>query len=61
MFGPFSKDKHVHCQAGDILIDDRASNIEEWRAAGGLAILHKDYNDTMIQLNHLIPQVSLQV
>ena len=61
MFGPFSKDKHVHCQAGDILIDDRASNIDEWRAAGGLAILHKDYNDTMTQLNQLIPQVSLQV
>lgn len=61
MFGPFSKDKHQHCKLGDILIDDRASNIEEWRAAGGLAILHKDYNDTMTQLNQLIPQVSLQV
>jgi 5'(3')-deoxyribonucleotidase len=61
MFGPFSKDKHVHCQPGDILIDDRVSNIEEWRAAGGLSILHKDNNDTMTQLNNLIPQVSLQV
>jgi 5'(3')-deoxyribonucleotidase len=61
MFGPFSKDKHVHCRPGDILIDDRKSNIEEWRAAGGLAILHIDFADTMTQLNHLIPQVSLQV
>ena len=61
MFGPFSKDKHVHCQPGDILIDDRKSNIEEWAAAGGNAILHTDFASTMSQLNHLIPQVSLQV
>lgn len=40
-FGPYSKDKHVHCQAGDILIDDRRSNIEEWRAVGGTAIHHQ--------------------
>jgi 5'(3')-deoxyribonucleotidase len=61
MFGPFSKDKHVHCCPGDILIDDRKSNIEEWRSSGGLGILHTDFADTMTQLNHLIPQVSLQV
>jgi 5'(3')-deoxyribonucleotidase len=61
MFGPFSKDKHVHCRPGDILIDDRKSNIEEWRVSGGLAILHTDYDSTMSQLNHFIPQVSLQV
>ena len=40
-FGPFSKDKQVHCKPGDILIDDRNSNISEWQAAGGIAILHK--------------------
>ena len=37
-FGPFSKNKWQHCQPGDILIDDRLSNIEEWRVAGGIAI-----------------------
>lgn len=41
MFGPFSKDKHVHCKAGDILIDDRTSNCNEWRAAGGFAVQHR--------------------
>jgi len=40
-FGPYSKDKHVHCQPGDILIDDRRSNIEEWAAVGGIAIHHQ--------------------
>ena len=61
MFGPFSKDKHQHCQPGDILIDDRSSNIEEWRRAGGIGILHTDYADTVTQLSILFPQVSLQV
>ena len=61
MFGPFSKDKHIHCRPGDILIDDRASNIKEWTAAGGHAILHTNFADTINQLDHLIPQVSLQV
>jgi 5'(3')-deoxyribonucleotidase len=59
-FGPFSKDKHQHCSAGDILIDDRKSNIEEWHAAGGIAILHKDYETTVLELHQSIPQVSLQ-
>lgn len=41
MFGPYSTDKHLHYKAGDILIDDRTSNINEWRSVGGVAILHK--------------------
>lgn len=60
-FGPFSKDKHQHCRVGDILIDDRRSNVEEWQAVGGTAILHKSLDSTLTQLHHLIPQVSLQV
>jgi 5'(3')-deoxyribonucleotidase len=59
-FGPYSKDKHQHCQVGDILIDDRTSNIEEWIAAGGIAILHKDLQNTVAQLHDLTPQFSLQ-
>jgi hypothetical protein len=36
--GPFSYDKWRHCKnAGDILIDDRVSNCEEWEARGGIA------------------------
>lgn len=51
MFGPYSKDKHTHCKVGDILIDDRTSNIEEWTAAGGYGILHRDsYEKTLEKL-----------
>jgi 5'(3')-deoxyribonucleotidase len=37
-FGPFSHDKQHHCRVGDILVDDRTSNIEEWQARGGQAV-----------------------
>lgn len=54
MFGPYSKDKHVHCTPGDVLIDDRTSNCEEWRAAGGLAIQHRgDVQNTINLLQQL--------
>jgi 5'(3')-deoxyribonucleotidase len=52
-FGPFSKDKHVHCRPGDILIDDRLSNIEEWRTAGGIAIHHTNIDATLYELSRL--------
>ena len=55
MFGPFSKDKHVHCKPGDILIDDRRSNIEEWNAAGGNAILYKgDAHDAINKVKQVL-------
>ena len=52
-FGPYSKDKHQHCREGDILIDDRSSNIEEWRAACGIAIHHKNIDTTLQELSKL--------
>lgn len=42
MFGPYSKDKHTHCVPGDILIDDRHSNIYEWNNVGGIGLLYKN-------------------
>jgi 5'(3')-deoxyribonucleotidase len=51
-FGPYSKDKWVHCQPNDILIDDRTSNVNEWRNAGGRAILHRgNVENTINELN----------
>jgi 5'(3')-deoxyribonucleotidase len=37
-FGPYSKDKQCHAQAGDYLVDDRRDNCAEWTEAGGVAI-----------------------
>ena len=53
MFGPYSKDKWQHCNVGDILIDDRQSNIDEWRTAGGIAIHHVSLNSTLYELSRL--------
>ena len=36
-FGPHSWDKCRHCKQGDILVDDRASNCEQWANAGGVS------------------------
>ena len=54
-FGPYSKDKWQHCQPGDVLIDDRTSNIAEWQNAGGVGILHRgDATNTINELNTLL-------
>jgi hypothetical protein len=41
-FGPYSDDKAAHYSTGDILVDDRLTNCEQWRAAGGEAIRARD-------------------
>lgn len=43
-FGPYGKDKHLHCKPGDILVDDRKDICYNWTQAGGLAI-HVDNNN----------------
>jgi len=54
-FGPFAKNKQDHCKAGDILIDDKPENIDEWRAVGGHGILHRGHlNETLEILRGLI-------
>jgi len=53
--GPFSRDKQKWCIPGDILIDDRPSNIKEWEAAGGIAIYHTgDVNATIKYINRTL-------
>jgi len=43
-FGPFSRDKWRHCKPGDVLIDDKPSNIAEWSDVGGFGFLHNYTN-----------------
>jgi len=53
--GPYSHDKQKWCIPGDILVDDRPSNIEEWKAAGGIAIYHTgDVDATIRRINEEI-------
>lgn len=52
-FGPYSKDKHRRCQPGDVLIDDRQTNIDMWNSAGGIGILHVSVEQTINELRKL--------
>ena len=45
--------KQEFATPNSILIDDRDSNIEQWVAAGGIAILHTSAADTIKQLKQL--------
>jgi hypothetical protein len=51
--GPLSKDKWKHASPGDILIDDRRDNIQDWHNVGGVAILH-DYENYGATASRLI-------
>lgn len=54
-FGPYSVDKCQHTQPGDVLIDDRISNINEWNTAGGIGILHTgDVAETLKTLQTIL-------
>jgi hypothetical protein len=45
--------KKNYADENAILIDDRESNIEQWKAAGGIGILHTSASDTIKQLKAL--------
>ena len=61
-FGPYSYDKQRHARPGDILVDDRTTNCNEWRTAGGLAVQVKaDYSASLAELTQILEdKLSLQ-
>ena len=48
-----AEQKQEFAKPNAILIDDRPSNIEQWRAKGGIGILHTSANKTIEQLKEL--------
>lgn len=58
--GPYSKDKWKHAKPGDILIDDRLSNINDWNRHGGIGLLHiyGDFADTQQKFLNAINKTS---
>jgi hypothetical protein len=51
---PGKKLKQNYAEPDCILIDDMEINIEQWRAKGGIGILHKDWHTTMAILHMYI-------
>jgi len=52
--GPHAVDKQNHAKPGDILIDDKARNIAQWQAAGGIGIWHTSAASSVKQLKTLL-------
>lgn len=52
--GPYSREKVKRCNPGDILIDDRLSNVTEWIEAGGRAYQYKKWEDCKIWLEETL-------
>jgi len=50
----YARQKQLLATPTSILIDDRAINIEQWEAAGGIGILHTNAFNTIKQLKKLI-------
>jgi FMN phosphatase YigB (HAD superfamily) len=48
-----AKHKKDFASPTSILIDDRVDNIADWVGAGGIGILHKNAEDTILQLKDL--------
>tara|TARA_Y100001963_G_scaffold160105_1_gene267885 strand:+ start:2840 stop:4993 length:2154 start_codon:yes stop_codon:yes gene_type:complete len=49
----FAHQKKDYADENSILIDDRKKNIDQWRAAGGIGILHTDAASTIEKLKEL--------
>ena len=50
-FGPMAKDKQLHVRCClDVLIDDMQINIDQWKQAGGIGILHTSNEESLKQL-----------
>lgn len=52
IFVPGKRLKKQYSQPGYVLIDDTASNIEEWNSMGGIGILHRSWIDTIKKLTN---------
>lgn len=52
--GPYSHQKFMHCKEGDILIDDRRSNCDEWNRAGGRAHQYRNWQECKIWLEETL-------
>jgi hypothetical protein len=55
-FVPGRKVKKYYAFQGNLLIDDTPDVVEAFNDAGGIAILHKDVNETISKLKELIDE-----
>jgi hypothetical protein len=52
-----ARQKHLHMDRGDVLVDDRENHRHLWEDAGGVFIHHKNAEDSLRQLAEIYPSV----
>lgn len=52
-----ARNKHLHMQKGDVLVDDRENHRQLWEDAGGIFVHHRNAGDTLRQLAEIYPSV----
>ena len=54
-----AREKHLHMEVGDVLVDDRENHRALWENAGGVFVHHKNAEDTIRQLAKIYPTVKV--
>jgi hypothetical protein len=54
-----ARDKHLHMDKGDVLVDDRENHRQLWEDAGGIFVHHKSAEDSLRQLKPIYPSIEL--
>ncbi len=54
-----ARQKHLHMDPGDVLVDDRENHRQLWEDAGGIFIHHRNARDTIRQLAEIYPSVKV--
>jgi len=54
-----ARQKYLHMQPGDVLVDDRDTHRHLWEDAGGIFVHHKSAEETLRQLAEIYPSVSI--
>jgi hypothetical protein len=52
-----ARDKHLHMEPGDVLVDDRDRHRALWENAGGIFVHHKNAEDSIRQLAEVYPSI----
>ncbi|CAN5152061.1 MAG: hypothetical protein M3448_03085 [Pseudomonadota bacterium] len=53
-----AREKHLHMEQGDVLVDDRENHRQLWEDAGGIFVHHKSAEDSLRQLADIYPSVT---
>jgi hypothetical protein len=54
-----ARQKHLHMERGDVLVDDRENHRHLWEDAGGVFVHHKSAKESIRHLAEIYPSVKL--